>query len=692
MTRHGHYASFVILLLVSRAVVAAGLPWAIWESPARLAELDATDLVLERSSHCLDGCRYDRSNPGPEGALANAYPERWLYRDGAEVVVFDERGPGALTRIWLTTGFGHATCIDPATRVRFYVDGTLVPTLDVPLAALFDGSTPPFTAPLVADRLSSSGGYVSYVPIAYAQSLRIALVNAENGGTNPCQPQGANPRERLLWFQVQHHRIAPGTPITSFVAGHDEPAWRAFLAHAGGDPWNGLLAPQSGVWTLTPGATLAIASHAGPSWLRGIRLQLPPAAYADVSLRLTFDAITTVDVPLADFFATAATASVPARGVLVGEDAGWLYAWFPMPFAQAADVELVASSNLSTPVQIHTVLSFDGSAVPATAGRFTATLADSCVVSGDPPLYAARGAGKLVGIAARYRANGTTTRGYLEGDERAYLDDAVAPSWYGTGVEDLYNGGFYFDCGQRACPYAHALSGATEVDPDGNGTTAVYRLLLTDPIAYTSGLKLTQQAGFSAAMPIPMCVRDVAFAYHNAQPTMVGYAGFEIGDVQVAAAHAYQAASGAVCTALNSVFEDAAETPRTATACRYTGGSSHFRFRQNSIALPLRLRRTFDAGSGAPGATAGSAPAEVRVNGVVAGWFPPVIANPAQRWQQQEIVLDPAAAANVMDIEIVPAFSAATPVFSESSWELRGGWKDAIFADGFDASSVPLAE
>src|SRR6187402_554214 len=85
------------------AAHASGLPWEIWESPQRLAMLDVGDVVLERSSRCLDGCAYDRSNTGPEDPAANPFPERWLYRDGDEDVVFDERGPGAITRIWLTT-------------------------------------------------------------------------------------------------------------------------------------------------------------------------------------------------------------------------------------------------------------------------------------------------------------------------------------------------------------------------------------------------------------------------------------------------------------------------------------------------------------------------------------------------------------------------------------------------------------
>jgi len=658
------------------AASASGLPWEIWESPVRLATLDPNDIVLERSSHCLQGCRYDRSNAGPEDPADNLYPERWLYRDGDEAIVFDERGPGAITRIWMTTGFGVSSCIDPAIHVRFYIDDASTPELDAPLAALFDGSTPPFTPPLVADRTQSSGGFLSYVPIAYAQSLRIALVGADNGGTNPC----TGGSERLLWFQFQHHRLASGTPVASFTSGADFPAWRAFLAHAGDDPWNGLLTPENTSATLMPGETIELASHAGSGWLRGIRFNVPRSAYADIDLRLTFDGTIAAEMPLADFFATSSGAAIPARSVLAGEDAsGWLYAWLPLPFAQSARVELVAAASLVAPVAIESALSFDTSAVPPDAGSYLATLTDSCVADGDLALYSHRGAGKIIGIAARYRTNGSPTLGYLEGDERAYLDDAIAPAWYGTGVEDFFGGGFYFDGGVFSLP----LTGASEIDADGSASTAAYRWLVSDPIAYSGALRLTQEAGYAPLQPVPTCARSVVHAYRTEWASVIAYDRFEVGDAS-AAAHAYQPPTSVACASLNATFEDEPPTSRSAVACSYASGSSHFRFRVASPELPLRLRRTFDAGVGTPGDIAGSAGAEVRVNGVVAGRFAPVIANPARRWQQQEITLDGGAIADVLDIEIIPEFAAYAPWFSESAWELRGGWKDAIFADGFD--------
>jgi hypothetical protein len=101
--------------------------------------------------------------------------------------------------------------------------------------------------------------------------------------------------------------------------------------------------------------------------------------------------------------------------------------------------------------------------------------------------------------------------------------------------------------------------------------------------------------------------------------------------------------------------------------------------------LPLRLRRTFDTGAGVPGAIAGSPAARILVDGQVVGWFPPAAANPARRWEQQEAVLALDAPASSIEFEIAPVFDATSAGFGESAWEVRGGWIDAIYADGFEA-------
>src|SRR6185312_10124445 len=138
------------------------------------------------------------------------------------------------------------------------------------------------------------------------------------------------------------------------------------------------------------------------------------------------------------------------------------------------------------------------------------------------------------------------------------------------------------------------------------------------------------------------------------------------------------------CSLASGAFEDEPPTQRNAVACAYSAGSSRFVFDIADAAPPLRLRRTFDASAGSPGETAGAPAAEIRVDGVVAGRFAPAIANPLRRWQQQDALLDPAVGAGSHVFEIVPDFTANAPVFAESAYELSGGWKDALFADGFD--------
>lgn len=663
-------------------------PWQVWTSPQSLAALDARGQVLEVSSRCPDGCRYDRSNSGPEASADNPSPLRWIYQDGAEAVIFDQRGAGVVSRFWLTSGDGIARCLDPAMRIRMYLDGASTPTLDEPLARLFDGSLAPFTAPLAVDRFASSGGYVSRVPIAYQSGLRIALVNWQNGN-NPCLSpkfEGWNP----LWYQIQFHRLPAGIVTTSFNPSAKPSAWRSFLGQAGDDPWNGMLAPSPIAVTVAPATSQLLASRSGNGWLRGIRLNVAVTQRALLRLRITVDGETTVDMPLDDFFASAASAELDARSVMTGVDVGGTsYAWWPMPYRQSLSVRLVAEPSLTSSANVSGALIFDPASVPTQAGTFRANVNQQCENSGDICLYAESGAGKLVGISARQNADGIIDPKYLEGDERAYADGAVTPIWYGTGVEDFYDGGFYFSNESVGiAPFVNPLTGATEVDRTGGQTTATYRLLLTDGLAYANGLRLTQEAGFT---PYPIggvstCLRHVTYAYTQPRPTAVIYQSFEVGTVG-ATAHIYSAA-GASCSALTASYDDEPATTASSVVCRGNGPRT-FRFVAGASDLPLRLRRRYDIGNAITGVVAGSGAAEIRINGQASGFFSPAAADTARRWQQQDAALSVLVPPNgILDFEIVPESSTDSADFSDAAYELIGAWRDRIFDNGFDAETL----
>ncbi len=674
------------VLLGSHAIAAE--PWQVWTSPHSLAALHAGDQVLEVSSRCPDGCRYDRSNAGPEAPADNPFPLRWIYQDGAEAVIFDQRGAGVVTRFWLTSGDGTARCLDPAMRVRVYVDGATTATLDQHLGRLFDNTLSPFTTPLAVDRFESSGGYVSRVPMPYQTSLRIALVNWQNGN-NPCLLAGFN-GWNPLWYQIQFHRLAPGSVTTSFDPDVEPSAWRSFLGHAGDDPWNGMLAPSPVSVSLAPASSQPLATRSGSGWLRGIRLNVSLAQRALVRLRVNVDGETTVDLPLDDFFASAASAERATRSVLTGVDTGGsLYAWWPMPYRQSLSVEVVAEPALVSSVNINGTLTFDPASVPMEAGVFHASLHQQCASAGDLSLYAANGAGKLVGISARQNANGVIDPKYLEGDERAYADGALTPTWYGTGVEDFYDGGFYFsNNGVGIAPFSNPLTGATEVDRTGGQTTATYRLLLTDAMTYANTLRVTQEAGFTPypSGGVPTCLRHVTYAYTQARPTAVSYQSFDVG-TGAATAHGYSAV-GASCGALAATYDDEPATAANGNVCR-GNGTRTFRFVVDLGDLPLRLRRRYDVGNGIAGVIAGSGAAEIRINGQSAGFFSPAAADTTRRWQQQDAALSLSVPpSGILDVEIVPESSATNAAFSDAGYELIGAWRDRIFDSGFDTDTL----
>ncbi|HXU44984.1 MAG TPA: DUF2961 domain-containing protein, partial [Thermoanaerobaculia bacterium] len=424
----------VALLVLSGALAAPVLlfaaarpPWEAWLDPAELPRLAPGDQVLLRSSHCPDGCRYDRTSDGDP---------RFLRVEGDEAVIFEEAGAGAIVRIWMTMGEnGVSTPLDPSIRLLVRVDGEPSPRIDRPLPDLFDGTF--IAPPLGADRRTSSGGNVLYLPIPYRRGCKISLVGAEHA---------------RIWFQFTFHRLAQAGAIATYAGGEDLAAWRALLDRAGSDPWPDAGTAQgsivvSGSASLTPGRSAAIPAPGAPGFLRAIRLRTSPRGAGRLRLRLTFDGERRADLPLADFFAVRG-ATTPPRSLLVGQAAdGFLYAYFPMPFFANAKVEIAdAGAQGSRPVRVEWRIGWNAETPAPDVGRFGAALrvAPQTTPGPDLPLLNLDGRGKWVGLFAEIGSVGTLSREVLEGDERVYLDGSRHPGIYGTGVEDLFNGGFYF--------------------------------------------------------------------------------------------------------------------------------------------------------------------------------------------------------------------------------------------------------
>ena len=288
---------------------------------------------------------------------------------------------------------------------------------------------------------------------------------------------------------------------------------------------------------------------------------------------------------------------------------------FPMPFASEAEMRLhyLGPERLEIAYEIEAVAHPDLPALFAQGeiGYLHATYRreNPTQPGRDYTLLSTAGTGKVVGVAMRL--GGPGSRGYLEGDERIRVDGRTTPSIYGTGTEDHFGGGWYFNRG----PFALPLYGAPGHDlRDGLDQTSVYRFFITDPIPFRTGIDYTIEHG--GVNEIATDYESVVFWY--GLPRLAARAvdrvdlSAEPGDAQ------HVVIEGPTRRVrLVSSFEGPMESTRSAQTVIYHEGPVRMAVQVDPDNLGVILRRIFDQRVGPQRAT-------VWVDGEVAGtWYHP---------------------------------------------------------------------
>lgn len=641
-----------------------------------MVPLDGRSLL--RSSHCLSGCRKDRHSAGDE---------RYLRRDGKEGVLFEEAGPGAITRIWMTSsvGTGVSVAIDPSIRLRIYFDGEATARIDMPLAQLFSGQTAPFTAPLVGDRLTSSGGFFSYVPMVYQSGCRVTLEGAD---------------QTTLWFQFNFHRLRSDRQLASFVGDEDLSRLRQLLAAPGADPW--LSQPDYPAGTITeetreliPGELTPIFVAAGSGLIDSFKVDLAVSAWSAIEVAMRFDGEVTVTLPLADFFALGgvdpgAAGELPTRSLFLGLDSlDRLYSYWPMPFD--SDAALWLRNGGSEVVSV--TYGVRQSALPPLpdSGRFaiSTNLASPTAVGAQVEVLAMPGAGKWVGLFAETGSVAGSGGLYLEGDERIYLDGSAHPALYGTGLEDTFNAGFYFDQG----PFGRALHGLEFLRQVAGPTAmeeraATYRWMPAEGISFANGIRVGIESGPTGTTP--MYARTVAYHYRSSEPALVAVDFLDLANPASRAEHDYQTTGAAVAYSLRSFFEGEPPVALSTTGLRRPAGSSSvFTLDATGCVGGLLLRRRFDA---LHGGQAG----EIWIDGQRVAELAGVAANPDRRWREIDLYLPPVASGPLaVEVRSAPASKRrrflrrrVVTDFTEFRYELWCRRDSRIFADDFEKGNL----
>ncbi len=222
-----------------------------------------------------------------------------------------------------------------------------------------------------------------------------------------------------------------------------------------------------------------------------------------LTIQVKADGQVLVDSPFGSFFGSAlGLYDVRALFYQMDQD-GTFTSWWPMPFKDKISVSLINTSEqtleggtflleIEEDESIKTLLEneFPGMGYFHAEYRQSDTKLGRDWIALDTEAY-----GKFVGINHTMDSlqDYGNTRGYLEGDERFYLDGLRSPIWHGTGTEDFYEGGWYFNQGT----FSNPMNGAPATEAAGMYGTRVqsdsnYRLLIGDAIDFHKSLS----AGF----------------------------------------------------------------------------------------------------------------------------------------------------------------------------------------------------
>jgi hypothetical protein len=282
------------------------------------------------------------------------------------------------------------------------------------------------------------------------------------------------------------------------------------------------------------GKTVTLLDARGPGVVRHVWMTVRPRERPEVLrglvLRMYWDDETdpSVEAPLGDFFAVGFGERAEVSSQLVSQQSGGLNCWWPMPFRARARWTVTNTSAVNVDsLYAHVDLSRPASVAP-TEAYFHAHWHRARTAKENPyVLLDTRGAGSYVGTVLSMQNLENRSALFLEGDDAFWVDDERAPSIVGTGTEDYFLGGWYFDRG----PFSAWSHGATIIDAP-RGRVSAFRWHVVDRIPFQKHLRVTIEDGLTFFAGKPNSdYSSVAFYYqhepHSVHSEISGYGDVE---------------------------------------------------------------------------------------------------------------------------------------------------------------------
>jgi hypothetical protein len=205
-----------------------------------------------------------------------------------------------------------------------------------------------------------------------------------------------------------------------------------------------------------------------------------------------------VEVPVGDFFGTGFQYT-HYLSALVGMSSGGYYSYFPMPFSKGARIEAVNHTGQDVGSFYYHIDYQELKELEPNIGRFHAQWRrEPRTEKGKPyTVLEAEGRGQFVGLNLNMQGYREKQLWFLEGDEFIYVDGETLASIRGTGTEDYFTSGWYFNKGTYAGPY----HGLIIKDDTLQSRIAAYRFHIGDQIPFQKSIKVTIEHGHANAEP-----------------------------------------------------------------------------------------------------------------------------------------------------------------------------------------------
>ena len=442
---------------------------------------------------CLQESSHDRASVSPDqpGWFANNDGFGCIRTDTMggciEKVMFDDNGPGVITRIWITT-------LDTRGTWRFYFDGEQTPRWIIPAYDLLKANLPGVGKGLIQAHTSYSpegkGGNTSFLPIPYGKSCKITFEDEK----------GVQPTPK--YYQINYRKYPPETKIETFSLKSVSKASKLIaevnqkLLHP---TFHETGTPLQTEAELLPGDSLLLSLPKGEQCINSIEfnIQLPDSnAYAQCMRQLlftaSFDKKQTVWAPLSDFSGGGMGAPAVESWFLSSDGKGHIISRWPMPYREEGELMLKNLSENSAKI------SLCARTIPAKWDEqslyFHASWRqqkhiyihnnpeeeDRCVTWNFASI---KGKGLYMGDVLSLFNH--APRWYGEGDEKIWVDEERFPSHFGTGTEDYYNSSW-----APVVPFHTPFGGAPRADLNSShGYNTFFRTRILDGIPFKKSLQ-----------------------------------------------------------------------------------------------------------------------------------------------------------------------------------------------------------